>query len=156
MYFANGSLPSFLILTLRHRSVDKINAQNWMEAKEDCNSHQTHKNHSFTQTTQRCLMHFLSFVKIKETWTWDICFPKVEKCRRKQSSTETRDQDYQNLQSTGTTLLTTSCHGLRTDPGRVFRQPPSCWSRMRWRHHPVVQRHRETHGCSFSLRSRIT
>jgi len=42
--------------------------------------------------------------------------------------------------------------GLCTDPGRVFRQPPSCWPRIRWRHHSVVQWHCQTHGCPFSLR----
>jgi len=69
--FVNGSLRSYLrLLALRPRSVDESQrAKIGKKTKEDYNSHQTHKYHSFTQKTQRCLTHFLGFAKIKETWT---------------------------------------------------------------------------------------
>ena len=46
-----------------------------------------------TSFAQRSLMRFLNFAKMKKTWTWEICFPTVEKNRRsKQNSAETCNQ----------------------------------------------------------------
>jgi len=51
-----------------------------------------HKNYNKAKE-DRCLMRFLNFAKMKETWTWEICFPTVEKNHRsKQNSVDTSNQ----------------------------------------------------------------
>ena len=48
---------------------------------------------AFTLKTEFVMKFFAVFAKMKKTWTWEICFPTVEKNRRsKQNSAETCNQ----------------------------------------------------------------
>jgi len=54
-------------------------------------------------------MRFVNFAKMNETWTWEICFAKVEKNRRsKQNSAKTSNQVCRVLRSSGKNIKETS------------------------------------------------
>jgi len=53
-------------------------------------AHKNWKKRKKTSFAQRRLMPFLNFANMNEAWTWEICFPTVEKNHRsKQNSAET-------------------------------------------------------------------
>ena len=55
-----------------------------------------------TSFSQRSLIRLLKFAKMKDTWTWEMCFPTVEKTHRsRQNSAETCNQGCRVMRSSG-------------------------------------------------------
>ena len=62
-------------------------------------------------------MRFLNFAKMKKTWTWEICFPTVEKNHRsKQNSADTCNQVCRVLRSSGKNIKETRWQVSWKDP----------------------------------------
>ena len=90
--FANGVLRAFAPDVVSYKALGMLvkSAQKiWKKRKKP----------SFSQGS---LMRLLKFAKMKETWTWEICFPTVKKNHRsRQNSAETCNQSCRVLRSSG-------------------------------------------------------
>ena len=67
--FANGVLRAFARDVVSYKALGMLvkSAQKiWKKQKK-------------TSFSQRSWMRLLKFIKMKETWTWEICFPTVKK-----------------------------------------------------------------------------
>ena len=67
--FANGVLRAFAPDVVSYKAFGML----VKSAQKIC------KKRKKTSFSQRNLMRLLKFAKMKETWTWEICFPTVEK-----------------------------------------------------------------------------
>jgi len=80
-------------------------------------AHKNWKKRKKTSFAQSSLMRFLNFAKMKETWTWEICFPTVEKNHRSnQNLTETSNQVCRVLRSSGNNIKETRWQFSWKDP----------------------------------------
>jgi len=80
-------------------------------------AHKNRNKRKKTSFAQRNLMRFLNFANMKETWTLEICFPKVEKNRRsKKDSAKTSNQVCRVMRSSGKNIKETRRQFSWKDP----------------------------------------